>query len=268
MSPQAAVAELPAQRVSFSELSTYLRCPRSHRFKYIDHLEPAHRPGVLVFGGAVHEALAVFYSAFRDGRPEPPVKQLQEAFSESWLRELNQPVPVLLDGQDAESLMTAGQIMLAMFVEKVARPHRVLAVEERFTVDIYDPATGEVLPEQLVGVIDAVTEDEAGRIHLLEHKTAARRWPETRLANDLQISAYHFAAGELGLADAQVDVQVLLKLKKPALEIYSPPRTKRDHLDFLAVAAGVLKAINAGADHPIRDWHCKSCPFAARCTLG
>ena len=264
-----ALAELPAVRVSFSSISSYLRCPRSHRYRYIDRLEPTFRPVVLAFGTAVHEALAFFYSAFRDSLPEPSIQDLQDSFAEAWRRELRHEIPVLLDeGQTEESLLAQGQAMLAVFHEQAPRPHRVLAVEAPFAVEIYDPATGEILPERLAGYLDAVTQDEAGNFYILEHKTAAQKWTETRLDNDLQLSAYHFAAEQLGLSDAQVVVQVLLKTKTPALAIYKPSRTSRDHLDFLAVASGVLKAIAAGADHPIRDWQCKTCGYAGVCLNG
>ena len=264
-----ALAELPAVRVSFSSISSFLRCPRAHACRYILKEQPTFRPVVLAFGTAVHEALAFFYAAHRDNLPEPSIQDLKDSFEEAWQRELRHEIPVLLDeGQTEESLLAQGQAMLAVFHEEAPRPHRVIAVEAPFAVEIYDPATGEILPERLAGYFDAVIQDETSRVHVVEHKTAARKWSEDRLANDLQITAYDFAAQELGFEDAQVTVQVLLKQKEPALTIYTPQRGERDHQDFLAVASGVLKAIAAGADHPIRDWQCKTCGFAGRCLNG
>ncbi len=269
MAPRVAVAELPALRVSYSEISAYLRCPRSHAYRYIQRAPPAFRPSVLSFGSAVHEALAAFYSVIRDGLPEPTSQDLQDVFAKAWDMELSNPLPILFNEKDnAEALLETGKALLSHFHSNAPRPHRVLAVEAPFSVEIFDPATGEVWPERLAGYFDAVTQDENGKIHILEHKTAARKWADDRLANDLQITAYHFAAQELGFANAQVDIQVLLKTKQPALTIYKPARTTRDHLDFLSVASGCLKAINAGADHPIRDWHCKSCPYSSSCIAG
>ena len=40
--------------------------------------------------------------------------------------------------------------------------HRVIAVEEPFSVDLEDPESGEILPVPLKGVIDLVEEDENG----------------------------------------------------------------------------------------------------------
>ena len=39
-----------------------------------------------------------------------------------------------------------------------------------------------------------------------------------------------------------------------------------DEDDLAYVARGVLRAVAAGVDHPIRGWQCKGCPFMAVCS--
>jgi len=270
MSGRSALAALRAdEHISISALGTYLRCPAQYAHRYVSRTPPSHRAAALAFGTAIHTALALFYSRLMEGQPEPSVEELQDCFSDTWTRELAGDPPVLLDGKDTpDSARDKGMEMLKVFHEQAPRPHNVLGVEEPFSIEVTDPRTGTPFAERLVGVFDAVVQDDDGTLRILEHKTAARRWTKTRLDHDLQVTGYTLAAPLVGLPDAGVTLQVLLKTKTPALELYSPARTDRDRQDFLQVISGVLCAIKVGAFYPIRDWPCASCPYAGPCMAG
>jgi putative RecB family exonuclease len=269
MTTTAALAVLRAEpHLSVSAISTYLRCPAQFAHRYIWRTTPAHRPGVLAFGAAVHEALAVFYAALRDGLPEPTTADLGQAFANAWDQQLGGDLPVLLDKSDTtDTLRDKGIAMLAAFHAQVERPHRVVGVEEPFSIELQD-SDGQVLAPRLVGVFDAIVQNEDGGYAVVEHKTAARRWTEQRIATDMQLTAYTMASPLIGLGNATVTVQVLLKTKSPAVEIYRPSRTQRDHRDLLDTARGVHRAVEAGAFYPKPDWQCASCPFAGPCRAG
>lgn len=273
MTGAAALAQLREEHhISASAITTYLRCPRQSEFRLLK-TEPAHRPGSVSFGSAIHAALAVFYRHLLRVE-EAPVEEVHEVFADAWRHELEHPVPVLLDeGETPESMQSKGLALLAVFHEKAERPHRVLDVEAPFAVELCDPATGEVLPVKLVGVFDAVVQDAGVQCadcatHILEHKTAARRWSADKLAFDHQVTAYSLAAPLMGFGNADVRIQVLLKQKKPDLEIHTTRRTAHDHRDLLQVIRGVTTAIDAGAFWPNRDWWCRSCPYAGPCMAG
>ena len=140
----------------------------------------------------------------------------------------------------------------------------MIDVESGFSVELIDWESGEVLP-RLVGVFDCVIQDANGKYGILEHKTAARRWTESRIENDGQISAYTHVAPLVGYGDADVTIQVLLKQKKPDFEVYRPTRSETDRNEFLETAVGVLRAVDARAFYCCRDWHCKTCEFSRRC---
>ena len=269
MSGATALATLRQERhISASAITTYLKCPAQYTHRYIYKTEAAHRPGVLAFGSAIHSALAVFYRHLLRVE-EAPVEELQATFVDTWRRELVQPVPTLLDDDDTpDGLESRGLNMIAVFHDQVERPHRVLDVESPFACNIADPATGEILDARLVGVFDLVVEDPDGRARVVEHKTAARRWTADKLTYDLQLTGYALAAGLMGYGDARLTVQLLLKSRQPAVELYHPTRTTADHRDFIATATGVIRAVNAGVSYPVRDWHCKGCQYAHACVAG
>ena len=265
-----ALAALRAEKhISISALGSYLRCPASYAHRYIYRTPPSHRPVPLVFGSAIHTALALFYQLPLEGQAKPTCEELQACFSDAWSHQFDGNIPVLFDGKDtADSLRDKGMEMLKVFHEQASRPHKVIGVEEPFSIEVIDPRTGTPFAERLVGVFDAVVQDEDGSYCILEHKTAARRWDKTRLDHDLQVTAYTHAAPMVGLPGASVTLQVLLKTKTPALELYSPTRTDRDRQDLLQVISGVLCAIKVGAFYPVRDWPCGSCQFAGPCMAG
>ena len=53
---------------------------------------------------------------------------------------------------------------MRVFHGQAERPAKVVAVEEPFSIEIYDPVTGVVLEERLVGVLDAVVEDRCWQL--------------------------------------------------------------------------------------------------------
>ena len=257
------------KHLSISAINTYRRCSRQYEHRYILRTPPSHRSGALAFGSAVHIALAAFYRRLMEQQPEPTAAELQQAFADAWRRELDGPTPVLLDKNETpESLLDKGTGLMQVFHDQAQRPERVVGVEEPFSIELCDLETGEVLEPRLVGVLDAVIEDQPGKFQILEHKTASRRYTETTLTHDLQVTAYCLAAPLLGLGQAGVTLQVLLKQKTPALEIHHLTRTRRDHQDLLQTVAGVHRAIEVGAFFPARDWWCTGCPFAGPCLAG
>jgi len=270
MAALSALAELRAEaHMSVSAIATYMQCPRKYELSYLCKVPPTHRPGPLSFGSAVHEALAVYYDALRMAKPEPSKQALAEAFVKAWRAQLTSPIPTLLDAEQTEQQVEeSGVALVEAFHDLAPRPHRVIEVEMPFSIELAHPDTGEVLQERLIGVFDAVVQDQDGRFRVLEHKTASRRWTEDRLSFDSQLTGYSIAAAATGLGDAGITVQLLLKLKKPALELYHPTRTDDDRKDFLRLVFGVHRAIQAGAFFARRDWSCKTCPWAGPCLAG
>jgi putative RecB family exonuclease len=264
-----ALALLRAEKhISASAITCWLQCSRQFEHRYLLGTPPSHRSGALAFGSAIHTALALFYRRLMK-HEEPASEEFEAAFADAWRVELAYPLPVLLDKNETEDrLLDLGVSLVRFFHGNIERPHKVVGVEEPFSVEISNPTTGQVHEERLVGVFDAVVQDSDGSFRVVEHKTGARRWSEDRLAFDLQISAYALAAPLVGLGDAGVTVQLLLKTKAPALEVYHPRRNERDKRDLLQVLTGVLTAVHAGAFFPRRDWHCRGCPFAGPCLAG
>ena len=154
--------------------------------------------------------------------------------------------------------------MLSSFFENGFVPDKVVGVEVPFAVDLADPETGEVLDIPLIGGIDLVAEKD-GRVVLVEHKTAARRFDATRLRYDVQPTTYVFAARSLRIVNPAIAFHVLLKSKGNAVEYTPITRTKADEVEMLQTFASVLKGIEAGVFYRQRGWACGDCQYRRAC---
>lgn len=254
--------------VSLSQVKAWLRCPRAFEFRYVLAADPEFRPVPLAFGSAIHEALATYYRGLMTPNGPPGVEEVVQAFRDAWELESTHPVPLqLADDEDPGELVDQAAAMLGVFhrAASVADPMIVHAVESPFEVSLYDPKTGEVLDESLVGVFDLVIEEDGNRI-VVEHKSASRKWPAAQVADDIQPSAYSLAARELGWGDVGIRLQVLTKSKKsPAFQVEDTLRGPSEEHDFLLTVIGVLKAIDHGVSFPVRSWACRSCPYQTAC---
>jgi putative RecB family exonuclease len=249
--------------LSASSISAFLKCPRRFRYRYIDRIEPAFRSVALAFGSAFHETVAQWLIAHATGQAVP-VAVLHELFRRALCDELERDGPPILfdDDENAEVLTVRGTGMLDAFVRLVTPPERVLGVELPFELELVDPETGEVLP-LIIGAVDAVVE-EGGSPELWELKTGARRWSDDALAFDLQTTSYHVAMRQQ-YPDAKVKLIVATKARRPDVQIERLVRGPSDERDLVATVAGVHRSVEAGVDHPVRSWACKSCPFVGVC---
>ena len=252
-----------ALHVSVSQIRAFLICPMKHRHTYILRTPPSHRACALAFGSAVHAAIAAFYERLRDEKAPLPIEDLHGRFDTEWEAQLAAGDVLFGDDEDAGSLRTAAHGMLAVFVSDGFQPREILGIEVPFSV----PIPGR--EEQLVGAFDLVARDTDGRILIVEHKTAARRYSDDQLRYDLQPTAYVFAARELGLGgleDVQVMYQVITKTKKPAVQLERVTRCSADVSDLRMTIDGVLGAVEAAAYWPVRGWACSACPYSYACS--
>jgi hypothetical protein len=193
-----------------------------------------------------------------------------DVFRDAWAKAEKGPIPLeLADTDEGGPHQTdVGISMLQAFHEqadKALGTATVEAIEHSFSVAIRDPHSGEELEEKLVGRIDLLLHDDGDRRVIVGHKTAAKRWSEDALRYDWRPAAYRLAARSSGLGDPRLRYQIPTKTRFPIVQIADVARDDEDERDFLRTVVGVLRAVEAGVDYPVRGWACRSCPFAHAC---
>ena len=246
--------------LSASQLKTFQLCPRKYFLAYVDRVEPAFRPVAFAFGTAWHHTVGRWLL----GEAAEPA--LADHFRLTLHDELSRDGPPVLfdDGEDEVSLAALGDRMLRAFVGDVPPPEHVLEVELPFSMDLADSTTGDVLPVPLIGAVDAVV-IEGGRPAIWELKTAKRKWSANQLEFDMQATVYHLAAAQSDYSDATVKMVVTTKSSKPAVQVAALRRGPGDARDVVATAKSLLRAVEAGVDHPVRGWQCRTCQYAGHC---
>lgn len=246
--------------ISVSQVKCFMQCPKKHSMIYLDRIKPEFRHIALAFGTAWHAAVGD-YLMHGTGTDET-----SEVFRDVLAREVQDgEVPVLFENdEDLGECIDLGVRMLDTFVGRVPRPDRVLGVELAFSLNLADSKTGEVFPTPLIGAIDAVVVDN-DRSAIWELKTGKKKWTADQLEFDLQPTVYRMGARVHDVNDPELKLVVTTKTKTPAVQIETVTRTERDERELVDIVASFLRACDAGVDHPLRGWQCRSCPYAGRC---
>jgi DNA helicase-2/ATP-dependent DNA helicase PcrA len=114
---------------SFSELETYLDCPERYRLRHVVGL-PAAPHHALVYGSAMHQAVAAFHVSRSNGAPLSE-KDLLAVFERAWSPE------GFLSREHEERRFAAGREALLQFrKEQLASASSVVAVERPFCVEL------------------------------------------------------------------------------------------------------------------------------------
>jgi hypothetical protein len=166
---------------SHTQISRYLRCPRSYRYRYLDGWREKETRSSLLFGRAFEKALAAFFSredstaalfnewgVYRDA-------QIEYSHGDNWERMTRQGVQLL------EGLAKDDRI-------RIDQPHRDMQVKLVRSVSERNDFVAYV---DAVGTLD-------GKRCLLEWKTTAARYPEEPdglLGLDPQLICYSWITG-------------------------------------------------------------------------
>jgi len=251
--------------LSYSSISTYLMCPRSWRFRYLDKVEAPTSPA-LIFGSAFHEAIEGHIA----DRHTAPGISLIDRWETAWSTQLESKGNNVAWGKDStESLHDLGHAMLSdpgvQGVIEAIRPvmHKGQAlIEEK--VELRVPG----VPMPVIGYVDVI---EEGGVPA-DFKTSARSWSQNRAHEELQATFYLAALNQMQTPlnlDMRFRYYVFVKnARRPQVEIRDTQRTAADLFWLFGLIRDVWGSIEAGAFPPNPNtWKCspKWCEYWEVC---
>lgn len=260
--------------LSYSQIRTYLDCPRRYFFERMEEIEPEFTAGSLLLGTAVHSAAAWFHTALMGGK----------AVKESEVSELAQETLVSLlsgskkvnysNGDDQNSLVSQAGELASVLYESIPVREIILGVEKEHSFRMVNSG-GEDLGIPMKAVLDKIVSADGGVIGV-DLKTASPQaksgyTDEWLLDKNLQATAYCWAMEDMfGKKPQQAfrfDVLVKPTKTKPAEFLCFPTTRGQGDFDSLWETAFLtLKGIRAGSFPPaIPGWQCKACPYAYCC---
>lgn len=244
------------EHTSASQLTTYASCPRKYALRYLEGAAAEDRGPSLVIGSVVHSAVAWFYDAQIAGE-QPTVQDALDIGRADFAAQLHGP-PIRL-GQWTRDDLRAHALRLAAFFLGRHSELPVVATEERISLEVVHPTTGEVLGRPLLGYLDLRLENRK----VIELKTARSRYQPTDLASNLQFGAYAASLDALQLET--LDVWVILKNRSPDLQKLRVSKSIERLTWFFEAAQEIEAAIDAGHFPPSPGWTCATCEYRTRC---
>jgi putative RecB family exonuclease len=247
--------------ISASQMNLYLLCSLKYRFQYIDQLERPFRSSALVFGSAIHAALAWLHKLLAEKKGNGvTVDRLCNIFDADWYAQ-QLGTKILYDrNQSKEGFHVLARELLRIYLERPERQAK--AAEVPFTVPLANPANGQQLDVNLEGFFDLITQDEA----IVEFKTSGQTM-STRDADDhLQLTTYSYAYGALfGRPASGLRIVDLVKSRKPKMVVLDTMRTGADHQRFFCLAREVVNGIRSHVFIPRSGYWCRDCEYARHC---
>lgn len=189
--------------ISNSKVTTWRRCHRAYHYKYNEHLRPKVKSGALRRGSILHECIEAYDSGRSWRRVFEPFKTqfYKETFSEEIVEMGDIPAMV-------EELMENYQALYD------SDGLTYLGSEVYFNLPLIP---GKVMIE---GYLDAIIQDEQGRIWCKETKTYKRNPNYDFLLMNTQSSLYLWAMGKLGY-QSQGTLWDIVRAKQPSIPAYT-----------------------------------------------
>jgi len=260
--PMAARRTIDRPHWSYSQVSQFLRCPLRYYFQYVLRLSQPSIPSSLVFGSAVHAALAEYHQRLLMKQPIVPAV-IHNAFLEAWATsEQGSPIQYR-DREDRDGLLDLGCALIDIYLQEPP-PEEILGVEKTLVVPLSN-SHGDYLERPLVAVLDLLHRGGGG-LTVTEFKTSGRRFNELEAESALQASCYAHAVQEHYGEPASIRYTVLVKTKTPGIQHLDTARSASDLGRLGDVVQAVERAIKAEAFYPVESsMNCSGCPFYREC---
>jgi len=258
--------------VSHSQIFTYLNCSLKYRFMYVE-ARPLERISIaLPFGKSIHASLERQYGVMKENQRWEPLGVLLNYFEHHINLELDKTeVPIVFKKEtpDRDAVIDMGVAMLEAFHETVdLTGFQILEIERPLSARLYTE-DGKPTELKLIGVLDLVLKDEAGRIITVDNKTASKPYAQATVDDDNQLTCYSYllASNRYVAPTAEVHCRfdVLRKLKTPKLEHYHTVRTADQRRRFAKLSSSVLPAIEQKVFFPQPSWMCGDCAYQDAC---
>ena len=236
---------------SYTQISQYLRCPRSYRYRYLDGWREKDTRAAMVFGRCFETALGAYF------RREDPTAAL---FKE-WSAFRDAPFEYR-KGDSWDRLVHQGIHLLQRFAQddriRVSNPQQNLQLKIIRTL----PGNNE-----FVAYIDAIGELD-GRHCLIDWKTTTTRYAEEPLGLltlDPQLICYSWISG---LSD--VAMVVFVRKQRPEIQYLKTSISEEQRREFGRLVETTIGQVESGQFHGHSGIRfpqngCVSCPHLGLC---
>ena len=189
------VIAIPGERLSLSQVRTFIECGAKWAFRYLEGLEEP-LTGSLVLGKAIHAALEFNFRQKIQSHQDLPTEEVVEVYRVKF-QALSKEAE-FRDDEDPAAMLESGARMLALYHEDFCPAIQPALVEHRLESEIGGVST--------IGFVDVV--DVGGLI--IDFKTAAKKPSEVSPDHAFQLASYTALGGR---TTARCRIDTLVKTK-------------------------------------------------------
>jgi len=212
---------------SYTQISQYLRCPRSYRYRYLDGWREKDTRAAMIFGRCFEKALAAYFCQ----------EDSAAALFKEWGAHRDAPLEYG-KGESWDKLVHQGVHLLHLLAQddriRIPRPMQNLQLKL-----IRSLSNGN----QFVSYIDAIGEIDGER-HLIDWKTTTSRYPEEPaglLSLDPQLICYSWMSGI-----REVALVVFVRKHLPEIQYLKTSITEEQQKEFGQLVESAIGQIEAG----------------------
>ena len=212
---------------SYTQISHYLRCPRSYRYRYLDGWREKDTRATMIFGRCFERALSAYFQH----------QDCTAALFKEWEAFRDQPF-AYRKGESWDRLLHQGTHLLEKFVRDdricVRSPKENLQRKITRKLDLGD---------EFVSYIDAIGELDGKRC-LIDWKTTTSRYseePEGLLSLDPQLICYSWISG---ISD--VALVVFVRKQLPEIQYLKASISEEQRREFGRLVEATVAQVEAG----------------------
>lgn len=241
--------------LSFTQLSTLMRCPRQYDFRYRQRL-PMPTNGTLLQGRLYHSVVERNYRQKVQSGVDLEEGELVDQYIE-WFDEAVRIEDVDFEGQDPPALKDQGVELIRLYAREIAPAVQPAAVEKPFRISL-----GDGFPYDLTGRWDVI--DAEGVI--IDNKVYAKTPSQADVDADLQLTVYALAYRlRFQEEEAGLRIDAAVKTKEPKAAPLATTRTNAECRWLLRMIEEAVCAIDQGVRYPSPGWTCRYCSYADGC---
>lgn len=236
--------------VSYSQINTYLNCPRQYKFKYVFKI-PTPAKSYFSFGKVIHKTLEKFHKKFKfTDISIASSEDILNLYKESWNREgyENQT-------QELEHLQYGEKMLIDYLEIEKENTSNIKELEMKFYVKVDDLV--------IHGIIDRIDELPEGGLEIIDYKTSRSFLSEKELKKDLQLPIYALATQQLyNIYPEKLSIYWLRHGKKTSVFF--------DEVELEDVKQSIKKIamdIKSGKFEPNPSWNCEWCDYKCLCEV-
>lgn len=247
--PLAAAPQKTFLRLSFSQIDTFLTCPKRYAYQYQIRI-PTPETSTVSFGSSIHKALQLFYRQQME-TGTGSLKHLLHYYDKSW-------IPFgYANREHVEETFNEGKKMLTQFYKKMHDKHSLpIALEQPFTLHLTPTVT-------ISGVIDRIDQND-NTIEIIDYKTG-RIPTEEELKKNKQLLVYGFAALKLPLLPIKPKKVILSYYYLADAKKISFEKTEEELEKIQPFLIDAAEQIQTSSFVPKKGIWCKFCPFLINC---